>query len=95
MLLQLWPFSNSMKSTLVKRKGMTTVLYDSLSHRVITVIEPQSLVVFCYTALLTMVGATASTLHMIGKMGGIFSYLSRQNVAGFEPITIQHGPVNF
>ena len=84
-----------MKSTLVKRKGMTTVLYDSLSHRVITVIEPQSLVVFCYTALLTMVGATASTLHMIGKMGGIFSYLSRQNVAGFEPITIQHGPVNF
>ena len=51
-----------------------------LYHRVITVIEPQSVVVFGCTALLSMVEATAY-IHIIGKRGGIFSYLCRQNRA--------------
>ena len=34
---------------------------ETIIHRVITIIEPQSLVVFGSIALLTMVGATAST----------------------------------
>ena len=70
MLLQLWP-SMAMRyfvflklyeqyTGLEERHDYCTI-YDSLSHRVITVIETQSLVVFCYTALLTMVGETAST----------------------------------
>ena len=34
---------------------------DPINYGVISIIEPQSLVVFGSTALLTMVGATAST----------------------------------
>ena len=51
----------------------------SVAHREITLIELQSLVVFGCTALLFMVGATASTHDR--KRGGIISYLCLQNRA--------------
>ena len=45
------------------------------THRVITVIEEQRLVVLGSTALFTKVGH----IQMIGKRGGEISYLYRQN----------------
>ena len=57
-------------------------------HRVITVIEPQSLVVFGCTALHTMVGATAP--HMIGKRGRLIYYLFIQNRGIFMIRTYNH-----
>ena len=49
------------------------ITWDGRIHRVITVIEPQSPVVFGCTALLTMVGQLL--VLMIGKRGGIKYYL--------------------
>ena len=49
------------------------ITWDGPIHRVITVIEPQSPVVFGCTALLTMVGQLL--VLMIGKRGGIKYYL--------------------
>ena len=50
------------------------ITWDGRIHRIITVIEPQSPVVFgCTALLLTMVGQLL--VLMIGKRGGIKYYL--------------------
>ena len=55
------------------------------NHRVIPVIEPQSLVVFDCTELLT-----ERWVHMIGKRGGLISYLCRQSRAISRIRTYNH-----
>ena len=49
----------------------------TMMYIVITVIEPQRLVVLGSTALFTKVGQLP--IHMIGKRDGIISHLYRQN----------------